>query len=128
MSVDNDISGVVEAYCRGMHEGSETLLRSVFHPGASIIGTFSNFSISSGLDQFVGGLCAGPSPASEGFELEFEILETRVDYPLASVVVTDALRDMRFTDHLVLIHLDGRWQIAGKAFATEAALPASARG
>ena len=115
-SAESAIRATVQDYFDGLYRMDEAKLRGAFHPGASLFGHLRGTFTHSTLDQWVGKIAAQPVPAKTGEAFAGSIVSIDVTGDAACVKVTELYRNLRFTDYLSLVHVDGRWRIVGKVY------------
>ena len=102
-------------YMEGMIRADLARLRNSFHPSALIVGHMAGVFTTETMDQFVraveeaGGLSADvPLPAT--------IVVIDVAGPSAVAKVENDFANMRYTDYLSLLKIDGKWVIVHKTY------------
>lgn len=110
-----EIETVIRNYLDGMVFADAAKLRKAFHPGACIIGHFSDALEWLSLETFIAG-CekAGSAPANEPYY--WEIISADVTGDVAVIKLADDYLGKRFTDYLSLLRHEGQWQIVNKTF------------
>jgi hypothetical protein len=112
-ATDKDIDLVVRNFVIGMLTADEDLLRQTFHPRCRIIGHFHGELEWLSVDDFVAALLAeGPVPG----EPFWQVQAVDVSGDAASVKLIDDYGEMRFTDYLSLLKIEGRWVIVNKLY------------
>ncbi|MBT9471133.1 MAG: nuclear transport factor 2 family protein [Pseudomonadota bacterium] len=119
-----EIPELVNAYYLGMYTGDGELLRQVFDPSARVRGFFADRFLDSDLDAFLAAMTSGESPMQLGQPQSVEIVHSRADEDVATVVVRDTLHGVTFIDHLALMRRSGAWKVMHKAYFTPSQLPA----
>ncbi len=115
MSEGQAIRAVVHLYVDGMSFGNEPALKKAFHSQASIIGNYQGAVEWMSRAELITAVLA-EKPAEPGSQplMEIEMIEITGD--AASVRVVDEFGDMRFSDYLSLLKIDGRWTIVNKLY------------
>ncbi|MDF3931224.1 nuclear transport factor 2 family protein [Pseudomonas citronellolis] len=109
------IRDVVRDYVEGMVFADEARLRSAFHPDSKIIGHYQGTLEWLSLDDFVGAILDTGSVEGDGPPF-WDIQALDVTGDSATVKVLDHYLDMRFSDYLALLLIDGRWRIVNKLY------------
>lgn len=110
---DGKIDLVVRDYVLGMLAADEALLRQAFHPSCRIIGHFHGELEWLTLDDFVGQLKAEGAVPGEPY---WDIQAVDVTGDAASLKLAVHYGEMRFTDYLSLLKIEGRWVIVNKLY------------
>jgi hypothetical protein len=115
MSEEQAIRAVIHLYVDGMAFANEPALKKAFHSQAAIIGNYQGAVEWMSRDEFIATILA-ETPAAPGSQplMEIEMIEITGD--AASVRVVDEFGDMRFSDYLSLLKIDGRWTIVNKLY------------
>jgi Putative lumazine-binding len=115
MSEEQAIRAVIHLYVDGMAFANEPALKKAFHSQAAIIGNYQGTVEWMSRDEFIAAILA-ETPAAPGSQplMEIEMIEITGD--AASVRVVDEFGDMRFSDYLSLLKIDGRWTIVNKLY------------
>jgi hypothetical protein len=115
LSDEDQIRAVVEDYLSGMMFADEERLRRAFHAHAKSIGYEGDRFEWDSLDAFIAACqAAGRLPPDTSYEAR--ILWLEITGNMAVVKLEDIYRDMRYTDYLTLMRIDGTWAIINKAF------------
>ena len=115
MSEEQAVQAVVHLYVDGMTFAHEGALRKAFHPRACIIGNYQGTVEWLSLDEFIAAIASeGAAPADTQPRIQIETLDVTGD--TATVKVVDEFAGMRFSDHLSLLKIDGRWTIVNKLY------------
>lgn len=105
---------VIENYVKGSRDGDAALLRSIFHPDATMIGYFQGTLMRGSPEPFFQMVERdGAQAASYGAE----IVELQVDGHSASATLVErGFAGLDFVDRFHLIEENGNWQIVSKIF------------
>lgn len=115
MSDEQAIQAVVHLYVDGMTFANAPALKKAFHPDAAIIGNYLGSVEWLSRDAFIAGVVAeGPAAPDTKPLMDIDLIEISGD--AASVKVTDEFAGARYTDHLSLLKIDGRWAIVNKLY------------
>ena len=121
MSQDRaEIEAVVQTYLDGLYEGDVDKLAAAFHPTSSL--TYEENGVLTPLprDRWLEAVRERPSPKARGLPRHDRILQIDQASPTAAFVKLQcAIPPRYFTDHLSLLKVDGRWQVAQNVFAAE---------
>ena len=109
------VRAVLDGYVKGS-AGDVELLRSVFHPDATMNGYFSgHLGIGSPEPFFAEVAKLDASAPSEHYHAEIEAIEVIGDVATATLVETGFLGS-DFVDFFHLIRVDGEWKIISKTY------------
>ena len=109
------VRAVLDSYVRGSG-GDVELLRSIFHPDASMNGYFGGrLGIGSPEPFFTEVAKLEASASSEAYRAEVEAIEVIGDVATATLVETGFLGS-DFVDFFHLIRIDGEWKIISKTY------------
>ena len=115
MSDEQAISAVVHLYVDGMAFANEGALRKAFHPDAAIIGNYNGALEWTTREGFIKTIVeAGAAPP--GTQPEMDVQKIDITGDAATVRVVDSFTGERYSDHLSLVKIDGRWVIVNKVF------------
>jgi len=112
------IRETIQTYFEALHESSGEKVKASFHARGTVSGIMSDSGKMAEMDttRFGAFADANTSPAETGEPQEDELLSIDVTGKVASVKVRARYLGKRFTDHLLLIKQDGRWQILNKVW------------
>lgn len=117
MSDFDDVLQVLQTYFDGLHHSDIARLRKVFHPEAHYFCATSGELLHLDMAQYFPVVDQRPSPASQGHPSADRILAIEFAGPVTAFAKVEcAIPPKFFTDFLVLLKLDGRWQIVSKVF------------
>ena len=103
------------AYFDGIHYGDAELLGSVLHPDIRLVCPRDGLTLDK--EEYLALVVGRPSPASRGDERYDEVLEVSSATPATGHVRARlAYLPKVFTDELVFVREDGRWQIISKVW------------
>lgn len=115
MSGIAELAAAMDAYFDGIHHGDLDLLGSVLHPEIRLICRRDGLSLDR--DAYLGIVGGRPSPAARGDDRFDEILSVSTATPTtAHVRARLAYLPKVFTDELVFVREDSRWQIISKVW------------
>lgn len=116
MQTDTEaIRGVVTDYLEGMIYGDADQLARAFHPKSIAVGRYRGKLEWEGCRQFIPAWTAMET-LPRGTPYTSQILSTDITGDLAVVKMTDTCFGDDFTDFLMLVRDQGRWQIMAKSF------------
>lgn len=125
MTTETDFADVVAAlddYFSGLRHSDTSRLRRVFHPEAHYFCATTGVLQHLDMAQYFPVVDNRPSPASQGHASTDRILAIEFAGPVTAFVKAEcSIPPKFFTDFLVLLKLDGRWQIVSKVFHYEVA-------
>lgn len=116
-AVDAEVRAPLEAYLRGHATGAEAEFRAAFHPDAELWGTRGGTLIRMTSEEYVGRASGAPAADEEQRRRWIESVEVVGDTAVAKIVLD--YPNVRFTDWMTLVKIDGRWLIVNKAFLAE---------
>ena len=109
------ITQTVTDYVHAMAYADEGLMRDVFDPRASIVGTFEGATEWLSLEDFVDQV-RKTERALPDHDPAFEILGIDKEGDSASVKLTTRFDGMDFYEYLSLLEHDGNWTIVHKLY------------
>ena len=114
LSLDQQaIEHVLQHYIDGAKSGKSSIMRSAFHPDATIFGYFGN-DLLAGQIQLLFDWHDNNGPAAE---LESSIARIEMVDSIATVQLElENWTGYRFTDMFTLLKVDGAWKIMNKVF------------
>jgi hypothetical protein len=114
------LEAAVQTYFDGLYEGNADKLASVFHPTSALTWEENGALKPLSRDEWLKSVRERPSAKSKGLERHDEILMIDFSSPTSAFVkVKCQIPPRYFTDYLVFLRIDGKWQVAQKIFATE---------
>ncbi len=114
------ISETVQLYLDGLYEGDTEKLGKAFHPTSSLASEENGVLTQLPREQWLERVRSRPSGKSQGLPRKDEILHIDQSSPTTAFVKLKCQLPPRFfTDYLLLLKVDGRWQVAQKTFTTE---------
>jgi 4-oxalocrotonate tautomerase len=116
------IEGTLQDYFDGLYHSDTTLLRKVFHPQAVYASATDGELVHRTMNEYFPIVDARPSPASRHEPRHDRVVSIDVVGPVTAVARAEcAIGPKRFDDILILVRVDGRWQIIAKVFHYELA-------
>ena len=119
---DTDIiKGVIQSYLDGLYESDAGKIASAFHPTSALTSVSNDGElVITPRDTWLDNVRARPSPQQRGLARHDRVLTIDLISPtMAYVKLNCAIPPRFFTDQLLLLKIDGRWQIVQKVFSTE---------
>ena len=120
MSAAPDFGGVTAVlgeYFAGLRHSDIARLKRAFHPEAHYFCATGGALLHLDMAQYFPVVDQRPSPASQGHPSADRILAIEFAGPVTAFAKVEcAIPPKFFTDFLVLLKLDGRWQIVSKVF------------
>lgn len=111
------VLAVMDDYFAGLHHSDTTLLRRAFHPEAHYACATPGTLLHWDMAHYFSVVDQRPSPASRGQAPQDRVLCVEFAGPVTALVrATCAIAPKVFTDFLILVKLEGRWQILSKVF------------
>ena len=115
MSAISELTEAMAAYFDGIHHGDVELLGSVLHPEIRLVCRRDGLTIDK--EAYLALIGGRPSPAARGDDRFDELLSLSSATPVtAHVRARLAYLPKVFTDELVFVREDGRWQIIAKVW------------
>lgn len=113
-----DITAITDAvenfYFKGIYEGDEMLLGSIFHPGTLIFGDVKGKPYFKTVDLYLDGVKNRQSPKDSGKPFKGEILNIKVVNSIAIAEINVKMYDFNYRDFLSFHKIDGKWIIVNK--------------
>jgi hypothetical protein len=116
IAVDDDVQAPLRAYIRGHATGDQAHFREAFLPSAHIEGIRDGAFVSWRLDDYC-ALFHGPAPDEPARSRRIDSVDVHGSVATASMTLRHGADT--FTDIFLLVHVDGRWRIANKAYHRE---------
>jgi 4-oxalocrotonate tautomerase len=111
------IAAVLRDYFDGLHFSDTRRLRKAFHSQAHYFSATDGSLLHLDMARYFPIVDARPSPASRGCERTDRILSIELEGPVTALArVECSIPPKCFTDLLILVKVDGRWQIVAKVF------------
>ncbi len=111
------ISETIQTYFDGLHEGDTEKLGAVFHPCCHLFHGNKGELIDWDRTTWFERVDGRPSPRSQGKSRHDRIVSIDMsDQTTALAKVECAIPPRYFTDYLMLLKIDGRWQIVSKSY------------
>ena len=115
MSAVSELTEAMGAYFDGIHHGDVELLGSVLHPEIRLVCRRDGLTIDK--EAYLALIGGRPSPAARGDARYDKLLSLSSATPVtAHVRARLAYLPKVFTDELVFVREDGRWQILAKVW------------
>ncbi|MEO6920775.1 MAG: nuclear transport factor 2 family protein [Collimonas sp.] len=108
------IEAVLDRYFQGIYLGDTALLKSVFHPQATLFGEIRGAPYQKSADEYIGGVGNRKSPHAAGEDFNMKTLSINVAHTLASAKVHCPFMDFNYVNFLSLVKYDDRWLIVNK--------------
>ena len=115
------IEDVIQTYLDGLYESDAGKIASVFHPTSALTSVTNDGElVVTPRDKWLDKVRARPSPKQQGLSRHDQVLTIDLISPtMAYVRLKCAIPPRFFTDQLLLLKIDGHWQIVQKVFTTE---------
>lgn len=101
-------------YLKGIYEGDEMLLGSIFHPGTLLFGDVKGLPYFKTVDLYLDGVKNRQSPKDSGKPFMGEILEIKVVNSIAMAEISVKMYDFNYRDFLSFHKINGKWLIVNK--------------
>ncbi|WP_242412047.1 nuclear transport factor 2 family protein [Flavobacterium sp. Root186] len=113
-----EIQAITEAienyYFKGIYEGDEILLGSIFQPGALLFGDIKGQPYFKTVDLYLDGVKNRQSPKDSGKPFKGEILHISVVNSIAVAELNVKMYDFNYRDFLSFHKINGKWLIVNK--------------
>jgi len=101
-------------YFKGIYDGDEILLGSVFQPGTFLFGDVKGQPYFKTVDLYLDGVKNRQSPKDSGKPFKGEILHISVVNSIAVAELNVKMYDFNYRDFLSFHKINGRWLIVNK--------------
>ena len=101
-------------YLKGIYEGDEMLLGSIFQPGTLLYGDIKGEPYFKTVDLYLDGVKNRQSPKESGKPFKGEILEIKVANSIAVAEINVKMYDFNYRDFLSFHKINGKWLIVNK--------------
>jgi len=101
-------------YLKGIYEGDEMLLGSIFQPGTLLYGDIKGELYFKTVDLYLDGVKNRQSPKESGKPFKGEILEIKVANSIAVAEINVKMYDFNYRDFLSFHKINGKWLIVNK--------------
>jgi hypothetical protein len=109
------ITDIVENYYfKGIYEGDEMLLGSIFHPGTLVFGDVKGQPYFKTIALYLDGVKNRQSPKDSGKPFKGEILNIKIVNSIAIAEITVKMYDFNYLDFLSFHKIDDQWIIVNK--------------
>ena len=113
-----EIQAITEAienyYFKGIYEGDEILLGSIFQPGTLLFGDIKGQPYFKTVDLYLDGVKNRQSPKDSGKPFKGEILHISVVNSIAVAELNVKMYDFNYRDFLSFHKINGKWLIVNK--------------
>lgn len=116
-----EVELVLNNYMKGTYEGDVELLRSTFHPEATMSGYMGDELIIGDPEPFFADIEKNPSMSSQNMKYKGEIKKLQVNGNIADAIIYEIgfYGEQSFENHFHLLKdTDGKWKIISKCFTT----------
>jgi len=101
-------------YFKGIYEGNELLLGSIFNPGTLVYGDVKGQPYFKTVDLYLDGVKNRQSPKDSGKPFKGEILTIKVVNSIAIAEIKVKMYDFNYVDFLSFHKINGQWLIVNK--------------
>lgn len=101
-------------YFKGIYEGDEMVLGSIFNPGSLVYGDVKGQPYFKTVDLYLDGVKNRQSPKDSGKPYKGEILDIRVVNSIAVAEINLKMYDFNYRDFLSFHKINGTWLIVNK--------------
>jgi hypothetical protein len=116
MNSQLEIGTLLEDYLKGLYTGDTALLRTLFHPQATLFGDIRGAPYQNTLDGWLTAIEQRQSPRELGEEFRMETLGIEVINEIAYARCRCPMLGFNYMDYLSLLRQGGRWAITNKLF------------
>jgi hypothetical protein len=113
-AVGEDVLAPLRAYIRGHATGDPAHFREAFLPTAHIEGIREGTFVSWALDEYCALFSGQPAPDEPARSRRIDAVDVHGSVATASMTLRHGADT--FTDIFLLVHVDGHWRIANKAY------------
>lgn len=118
MENQTDVSAITDAlenyYFKGIYEGDEMLLGSIFHESALLFGDIKGQPYFKTVDLYLDGVKNRQSPKDSGKPFKGEILKINVVNSIATAEINVKMYEFNYRDFLSFHKINGKWLIVNK--------------
>ena len=118
MENQTDVSAITDAlenyYFKGIYEGDEMLLGSIFHESALLFGDIKGQPYFKTVDLYLDGVKNRQSPKDSGKPFKGEILKIKVVNSIATAEINVKMYEFNYRDFLSFHKINGKWFIVNK--------------
>ena len=117
---DKDEAGVrqaIEHYFQGHATGNGENHRKAFHPEAKLFWIRDGKFTQRTSEEYIAGSSGKPAPDEASRKRSIEMIDITGNAAVAKVVLD--YPQVRFTDYMSLLKIDGEWKIVNKTFVSE---------
>ncbi|MFG4003129.1 nuclear transport factor 2 family protein [Flavobacterium aquidurense] len=118
MKNEDDVSAIADAlenyYFKGIYEGDERRLGSIFHESALLFGDIKGQPYFKTVDLYLSGVKSRQSPKDSGKPFKGEILKINVVNSIAAAEINVKMYDFNYRDFLSFHKINGKWLIVSK--------------
>jgi len=115
---NSDTEAIIDAienyYFKGIYEGDEMLLGSIFYPGTLVYGDVNGQPYFKTDDLYLNGVKNRQSPKDSGKPYKGEILNIKVVNSIAMAEITLKMYEFNYRDFLSFHKINGKWYIVNK--------------
>jgi hypothetical protein len=116
MDSRGEIAALLDSYLKGLYTGDTELLRSVFHPQATLFGDVRGAPYQNTLEGWLNGVAQRQSPRDLGEAFRMETLGIEVINEIAYAKAHCPMLGCNYMDYLSLLRQGERWLITNKLF------------
>ncbi|WP_316634043.1 nuclear transport factor 2 family protein [uncultured Flavobacterium sp.] len=113
-----DVLAITDAienyYFKGIYEGDEMLVGSIFYPGTLVFGDVNGQSYFKTADLYLDGVKNRQSPKESGKPFKGEILNIKVVNSIAVAEINVKMYEFNYRDFLSFHKINGKWFIVNK--------------
>jgi hypothetical protein len=109
-----DVTAPLRAYISGHATGDPSHFRKAFLPSAHIEGIREGIFVSWRLDDYCALFSGRPAPDEPARSRRIDVVDVHGSVATASMTLHHGADT--FTDVFLLVHVDGQWRIANKAY------------
>jgi hypothetical protein len=110
------ILDVLKDYFHGIFSGDVALLKSTFHPNATLFGEVKGQPYQKSVDDYLAIVANRQSPAQLGETFQMKPLAIEILDNIAFAKTRCRMLGFNYFDYLALLRHEGRWQIVNKLF------------
>ena len=115
---NSDTEAIIDAienyYFKGIYEGDEMLLGSIFYPGTLVYGDVNGQPYFKTDDLYLNGVKNRQSPKDAGKPYKGQILNIKVVNSIAMAEINLKMYEFNYRDFLSFHKINGKWYIVNK--------------
>lgn len=116
MDDQQEILAILDKYFKGVYHGDVELLRSVFHPKATLFAEVRGQPYFKLLEEYLAGVANRQSPQELGEPFRMKTTSVERIHNIAFAKLHCPMLGFNYYDYLSFVRHDGKWSIVNKLF------------